>query len=109
VDLEHQRRTGRLGGYLSWSRTENWDERLAKMHRNSPGHVEWHARRLFGQDIDLTSMTRTQWRRAECARRAWFAEFSSKGLAAQKVKDGLQRKQNAAVKRADKRQKKAGS
>jgi len=57
MDRAARRLAGSNGGYRSWVNTENRAQRMAVVQANSPTGLDWHARRLFGQDVDLNSLT----------------------------------------------------
>jgi hypothetical protein len=77
--------------YASWANTADRTVRLRNAHDNSPSGHNWHARRLFGADVDLDSLTKAQWKQVAAARRAW--------LKAQSIKATRVRKRNAAARR----------
>ncbi len=83
-DSEHRLASSK-GGFTSWAGTPDRAARMAAPQSNSPSSLAWHARKLFGPDVDLDHLTDAQWAQVEAARSAWYAEFGLKGLRARKL------------------------
>ena len=56
------------------------------MHENSPSGMNWHARRLFGQDVDLESLTKRQWQQVAKARHSYLKANALKAVEAKRQK-----------------------
>jgi hypothetical protein len=72
--------------HTMWSGVANREERLANAHDKSPSGLIWHARRLFGQGVDLEALTDTHWKQAADARRAWLRANALKATRARRLK-----------------------
>jgi hypothetical protein len=68
-----------------WAGIADRGERLQNMHDNSPSGFAWHARRLFGADVDLDALTPQQWEQVAAARMAWYKANSIKGVKARQL------------------------
>lgn len=55
---------------------------MANVRKNSPTQLEWHARKL---GIDLDNCTEDEYRRAESARKLWYARLQLKSRAGRKA------------------------
>ena len=96
-DSEHRLASSKRG-FKSWAGTLDRAARMAVPQSNSPISLAWHARELFGPDVDLDGLTEAQWRQVEAARAAWYAEFGLKGLRARKLQKAARlRKQTARI------------
>jgi hypothetical protein len=84
------------GGFKGWANTPDRAARMAAPQSNSPSSLTWHARKLFGPDIDLHGLTDAQWQQVEAARSAWYAEFGLKGLRARKLTKAARLREQAA-------------
>ena len=62
----------RAAALHSWANTVDPNARLALAHLNSPAGFNWHAKRLYGQDVDLDGLTPQQWERVADARLAYL-------------------------------------
>ena len=62
--------------HVMWSGVADRVERLRNAHNNSPSGVNWHARRLFGKNVDLDALTPAQWQQVEAARRSYLKAMS---------------------------------
>jgi hypothetical protein len=82
---EHSSDSAR-GAYTKWSNVADRAAAMADMHANSPSGYAWHARRLFGQDVDVANMTPTQWQQTDAARSAWLKANSIKAIRARMLK-----------------------
>jgi hypothetical protein len=69
-----------------WANTADRAARMRNAHNFGPACVPWHARRLFGADVDTDALTPTQWKQAEAARLAWLRANSIKGVRAKALK-----------------------
>jgi len=56
---------------------------MAKPKAKSPADISWHARRL---GFDPESLTDEQWKRANSARRAYFAKLAHKSAKARRLR-----------------------
>jgi hypothetical protein len=61
------------------------EDRLHNAHVQSPSGWNWHARRLFGADVDLDTLTTKQWERVGAARLAWLKANSIKAVKARQL------------------------
>lgn len=62
----------RAAAHTMWGGVTDRAERLRNMHNNSPSGYAWHARRLYGADVDVEKLTKTQWKAVEAARLSWL-------------------------------------
>jgi hypothetical protein len=76
----------RFAAYLMWSGVEDRAARLRKAHDNGPSGYSWHARRLFGQDVDVEALTATQIKQVVDARLSWLKAQSLKAVRAKRLK-----------------------
>lgn len=70
----------RYAAHVMWSGVADKTERLRNMHDNSPSGYAWHARRLFGADVDVDALTKRQWKQVADARLAWLRANSIKAI-----------------------------
>jgi hypothetical protein len=68
-----------------WSGVADRNERLRNAHDNSPSGYIWHARRLFGADVDLDALTKQQWKQVADARLAWLKANQLKAVRARQL------------------------
>jgi hypothetical protein len=94
-DAEH-RLASSLGGFKGWANTADRAARMAAPQSASPSSTAWHARKLFGPNVDLEALTDAQWRQAEAARSAWYRDFGLKGLRARKLAKAARLREQAA-------------
>jgi len=85
-DPAERKEIASTGAYTMWSNTPDRAARLTNMHRESTCGENYHARRLFGQDVDLDSLTPQQWEAVRQARSAWYKALSNKGIRAKRLK-----------------------
>lgn len=78
---------GSIGGHTGWANTVDRTARLAKAHANSPSELAWHAKKL---GLDPDNLTKTERKRAENARIAYFKRLSIKARKAKQCKAGGQ-------------------
>lgn len=72
--------------YSMWAGVADPNERLRAAHENSPSGYSFHARRLFGADVDLDKLTKTQMKQVAQARLAYLKAMSLKGIRAKRLK-----------------------
>src|SRR4051812_19299582 len=86
------------GGHRGWGNTPDRRARLAAAQSASPiGGLLYFARRRFGADVELDSLTEGQLLQIESDKKAWQVEQAEKGIAARKAKAAARR----AAKKAD--------
>ena len=90
--MAHAEKQGRAslassyGADRSWGGTPNRNHRLAPAHNASPVNgLLWHARKRFGPDVDLDSLTPDQLKQVENDKRAWQKEMSLRGIKARRA------------------------
>jgi hypothetical protein len=72
--------------HMMWAGVADRSARLRNAHENNITGQNWHARRLFGADVDLDALTPTQWQQVEAARRAYLTAMSIKATKARRLK-----------------------
>lgn len=82
------REYGSIGGHIGWANTPDRQARLAKPHANSPSDLAWHARKL---GFDPDNLTKTEAKRAENARMAYFKRLAMQARAAKARKAAAQK------------------
>lgn len=60
-------------------------DRLRRTHDNSPRGYNWHARRLFGPDVDPDRLTREQWEQVAAERLTWLRAKSANATIARRL------------------------
>ncbi|MGA7050501.1 MAG: hypothetical protein WBZ37_04380 [Mycobacterium sp.] len=95
---EHQE-IATTAAYAQWANTADRAARLGNAHVNSPSGYNYHARRLFGQDVDLDKLTETQWAKVADARLAYLRAMAMKATRARRLKraQALREKADAIV------------
>jgi len=83
---EQHRADSRQAAHTMWSGVADRNERLRNAHDNGFASDNWHARRLFGADVDRDGLTTEQWEQVEAARKAWNKANSLKGVRARRLK-----------------------
>jgi len=91
----------RGAAYAMWANVADRTERLRNAHGNSPSGTAWHARRLFGADVDLDALTTTQWNQAEQARLMWLRANSVKATKQRRLEHAERLEKRAATIRAE--------
>jgi hypothetical protein len=91
----------KAAAYTMWAGVADRSARLRDAHHNSPSGEIWHARRLFGQDVDLASLTPRQWKQASDARTAWLRANSIKATKARRRKAAAERAKREAERTAE--------
>lgn len=76
----------KAAAYTRWSGIADRAGELRGAHENSPSGDNWHARRLFGSDVDLASLTPKQWEQVADARLAWLRAKQLNAVEARKRK-----------------------
>lgn len=76
----------RFAAYLMWSGVDDRAQRLRNAHDNSPSGYAWHARRLYGDDVDIEALSVAQMKSVVDARLAWLRAQSVKAVAARRRK-----------------------
>ncbi len=89
-------RDSSAAAFTMWGNTADRTARLRNAHDNSPSGHNWHARRLFGQDVDLDKMTPEQWQQTADARLAWLKANSIKAIKARQRKRAAALREKAA-------------
>jgi hypothetical protein len=97
---DQRRDDSRHAAHVMWSNTADRGERLRNAHDNSFGGDNWHARRIFGADVDLDSLTPEQWKQVDAARTSWFKAVSAKGVKARRLKAAQRLRDEAAAMQA---------
>lgn len=87
----------RQAAHTMWSGVADRNEHLRNAHNNSPSGQNWHARRLFGADVDLDTLTPTQWAQVEAARRAYLNAMSIKATKTRRLKRAQRLREHAAA------------
>jgi hypothetical protein len=75
-----QRIYGSIGGHKSWAATRDRDDRMANAWAAGVTGMLWHAKPLFGEDVDLEQLTPAELAQVKSARKRWFAELTAKSL-----------------------------
>jgi hypothetical protein len=75
---------------VMWSGVADRNARLRNAHDNSPSGLIWHARRLFGANVELNALTEEQLAQAEAARLMWYRAVSKKGVKARRLQRAQQ-------------------
>jgi hypothetical protein len=91
----------RQAAHTMWSGVADRNEHLRNAHNNSPSGQNWHARRLFGRDVDLDSLTPTQWAQVDAARRAYLRAMSMKATKMRRLRRAQRLEDRAATIRAE--------
>lgn len=94
---EQHSEDSRYAAHVMWAGTADRKERLRNAHTNSFGGEVWHARRLFGPDVDLDALSAEQWKQVEAARRSWTKAVSIKGNKAKRLKQAQRLRERAAA------------
>lgn len=74
---------GRIGSHISWANTLDRRARMAIPQAKSPRDVAWHAKQL---GLDPANMTDAEYKRAESARKAYFARLNKKSVLSRQAK-----------------------
>jgi hypothetical protein len=72
--------------FTMWGGVTDRGERMPNAHAAGPAGDNWHARRLFGADVDLDALTDEQWRQVAKARLAWLRANAIKAVRARQLK-----------------------
>lgn len=59
--------------------------RAARTQDNSPRGYKWHARRLFGADVDVDALTEQQWETVADERLSYLRAKSAKAVQARQL------------------------
>ena len=89
---EQHSQNSRFAAYLMWSGVADRAERLRNAHDAGPSGSSWHARRIFGQDVDIEALTATQLKQVVDARLSWLKAMSEKAVRAKQLKREAARK-----------------
>lgn len=81
VSLSERQLAGRIGGHRSWARTSDRTARTANARANGPGQLSYHYDEV---DPDRVLDPEERDRRAQHARKAWFAELALKSAKARR-------------------------
>ena len=84
-DSEH-RLASAIGAYRSWANTTNRAVRMAPANAAGPNSLIWHAKKRFGPEVDLDTLTNGQRQQCEADQAAWQLNFRRRGLQARKRK-----------------------
>jgi hypothetical protein len=76
----------KIAAHTMWANTPDRAERLQKAHNNSFTGDLWHARRLYGPDVELDALTPAQLKAVREARESWKKANSRKGVRARQLK-----------------------
>lgn len=68
----------RQAAHMMWAGVTDRNEHLRNAHNHSPSGYAWHARRLFGADVEYDSLTEAQKKQVADARRAYLKAISIK-------------------------------
>jgi hypothetical protein len=69
-----------------WAGVADRNERLRNAQKAGAAGYEWHARRLFGPDVDLDALTKKQWKQVVDARLSYLKAMSLKASNARRLK-----------------------
>jgi hypothetical protein len=94
---QQHRDDSRHAAHTMWAGVGDRGERLSNMHLNSPSGYRWHARRLFGQDVDVNALTDEQWEQVEAARISWYKATAMKAVRARRRKYASKLRERAAA------------
>lgn len=64
---------------------------------HGPASPSWHAKRLFGVNVDLATLTPIQWEQAEQARLTWLRATSKKGTKVRQLQRAALLRERAAA------------
>jgi hypothetical protein len=97
TDPTEREEIARSGAFTMWSNVADRSERLRAAHDNSPSGYLWHARRLFGKDVDAEALSPQQWDQVAAARMAYLKAIASKATRARKLKRAQRLRDEAAA------------
>ena len=87
----------RQAAHTMWAGVADRSERLRNAHNQSPSGQNFHARRLFGADVDTDALTPIQWQQVEAARQAWFKAMAMKATKKRRLERAQRLRDAAAV------------
>jgi len=94
---QQRSKDGRYAALIGWSGVADRTERLRNLHTENPSGHNWHARRLFGADVDLDALTPTQWAQVEAARLAWMKAMSMRAAKKRRLQRAQRLRETADV------------
>jgi hypothetical protein len=86
-----------FGANLMWSRVADRTERLRNAINAGPAGYNWHAKRLFGADVDLDALTPRQWKQVEDARLAYLRAMALKATQKRRLLRAARLREEAAA------------
>lgn len=94
---EQRRDDSRQAAHTMWSAVADRNARLRNAHNNGFASDNWHARRLFGADVDVEKLTKQQWQQVAAARQSWQKANALKAVKTRRLKHAKRLREQAAA------------